>query len=129
MRYLFYKNVTVDPTRNYSSFDGFRVGAIMKLAHSALYNGPFPVDPRMDMATEKVHRYVLENLFEMFNLNIPVSCEYNMSVGDVVIIIDSGVETAYSCDSIGWTKLDNFDPTIRNSDWMTYEEYLKGGGN
>lgn len=102
----------------------------MKLAYSALYNGPFPADPREELDTETIHRYILENLFEMFNINHPADYkDRSMSVGDVVVLIDCGVETAYSCDGIGWTKLDSFDPTIRNSDWTTYEEYLKGVGN
>lgn len=46
---------------------------------------------------------ILEELFEMFNINHPEDFEgHSMSVGDIVIIERKNV---WFCDSIGWKKI------------------------
>lgn len=61
------------------------------------------------------HRAVLNEAFELFNVGTnQIAREYrakhnrSLSVGDVVVIDD----VAYSCDSLGWSQLDDFVPVL-----------------
>ncbi len=118
MRFRFYTNETIDPTRNYFNFDGFVVGAIMQLAYSGLLHPNFTSDNPVQ---------ALEQLLYDFNMNFPSDyTDRPMGVGDVIVLIDCGVETAYACAGFGWTKLDSFDPSVRNPAWTTFAEQTKG---
>src|SRR4051812_25384832 len=108
MRYEFYTNETIDLSGKvqYSYFPalhGYRAGAHMKLAHSALYSGPFPADTTPEADENPVHQAVLERLFYVFNMDVPPNYEgAPLGVGDVVVIIDNGNRFAYSCEMAGW---------------------------
>jgi hypothetical protein len=115
MRYQIYTNETIDLSREYSFSDGYRPGAHMKLA----YEGLQPSNP--DSADS-----VLESLFYKFNMDHPVDYRaHSLSVGDVVVLFedDWSSRTAYSCMPIGWTKLENFDPSVKNADWIDADSY------
>lgn len=50
-----------------------------------------------------------EFLFQKFNLDIPPDFGgHSMSVSDVVVFVQNGVETAHFCDRVGFAKLDRF---------------------
>jgi hypothetical protein len=109
MRYEIWTNETNDPAREYFGFDGYRPGAHMKLAYSNLI-----------ASNPDAHDAALERLFEKFNIDQPADYKaHSLSVGDVVVLIDSGVRTAYACESCGWKALLVFDPTLKNPAWGT----------
>lgn len=111
MRYEFWLNETVDQAREYFNFDGYRPGAHMKLGYSALF---------ADFCHNRNHPYVLESLFETFNINHPGDYrDRSLSVGDVVVLIEDGKRTAYACEPAGWTRLLVFDPTTKNPSWSS----------
>ena len=109
MRYKIYTNETVDPSREYFPFDGFRPGAHMNLA----YQGNLSYGPEHT-------NYVLEYLFETFNIHQPADYyAHSLSVGDVVVLIDGTDERAFACESSGWKELHCFVPELKNLAWST----------
>jgi hypothetical protein len=133
MNYTFtlYLNETVDLTRTYYNFDGYRPGAHMVKA----YVGP--------ILANDAHE-ALEELFEAFDGSQgvgevgepvgtggrrtgdhPVDYKHrSLSVGDVIVLRDeTGTETAYSCESVGWKEVANFDPSVKNPAWIDRETY------
>lgn len=107
--YELYTNETVDPTRAYVGFDGYVPGAHMQLSYSGQMHEDF-VDPVK----------ALHQIFYMFNMQHPADYKaHSLSVGDVVVIIEGGVRTAFACDMVGWKRLDSFDPATKNPAWST----------
>lgn len=52
---------------------------------------------------------ILESLFERFNLEFPADYRArSMSVSDVVVLHENGVDTAHFCDSIGFVEVPQF---------------------
>jgi hypothetical protein len=108
-QYKIYTNETIDLSREYIMFDGYRPGAHMKLAYSG------------DIRAESVQN-ARERLFETFNINHPVDyIAHSLSVGDVIVLND----IAYACGSVGWKQLDEFKPEHKNPAWIDTEEYFK----
>ena len=69
---------------------------------------------------------ILNELYEEFNLNHPPHFKgHSMSVGDVVVLMQNGQTTAYFCDNIGFTKLQNFlaDQPLRNAEIQLEDDY------
>lgn len=60
-------------------------------------------------AASKSNAEVLESLFERFNLQHPADFRgHSMSVSDVVVLHESGQDTAHFCDSIGFVEMPQF---------------------
>lgn len=86
--------------------------------YTLVYSGP------VDGSRKPEH--ILNELYEEFNLNHPAHFTgHSMSVGDVVVLMQNGQATAYFCDNIGFTKLQNFlsDQPLRNAEIQLEDDY------
>lgn len=117
INYTIWTNETFSPSRDYCGFDGYRAGAHMQDS----WRSNLEVD---DDATDA---QILEQLFYIFNMEHPKGYKaHSLSVGDVVTIDQvDGTQHYYSCESVGWKRLDEFDPSVKNPAWTTYDAYRK----
>ena len=73
-------------------------------AYSAVYEGSLD-----DTGSRKSSQQVLDGLFEKFNIAHPEDFRgHSMSVSDVVVLQENGVEKAYYVDSLGFQEIPQF---------------------
>lgn len=75
--------------------------------YDKVYSGT--VDAVTSNGIPKSTGMILESLFERFNLEFPADYRArSMSVSDVIVLHENGVDTAHFCDSIGFVEVPQF---------------------
>lgn len=108
-RYEILLNETLDPSREYSHFDGYRDGAHLE----NVYQGTISAISTRSAANK---------LFEIFNIDHPSDYQNrSLSVGDVIALTDVECnKSIYACENISWKELSQANLDVPpNSNWTT----------